>query len=320
VLDPSDPPGEPRRELAAIAARALPAGHLSKDFSCLGCGYNLRTLATDARCPECGFEVALTLCGGFPLVDTRARRRGLAGACAALALAMLSPFCADWWAPVRGTKGPGAWWDPVWGYMPVAFIVALAMVLFALPQHRVDGVPLFRRARRLILATVAACPLALVAWEYAYAWAPAFDFAVNRQLLYVPLLGVAPGILLCFRLLSRLIRPFGAGRYRRVLQIVTAAWWLIVVIATFALLDEVPPLTAFSQTNWHRAKSLVGPLLRPLVVIAEIVVLAGYFGGVAVLAILAIRLAVSRPRDPAAGMTTETSAANADGQTRMVQQ
>lgn len=37
------------------------AGHVAGDLPCLQCRYNLRTLATDARCPECGRDVVDTL-------------------------------------------------------------------------------------------------------------------------------------------------------------------------------------------------------------------------------------------------------------------
>lgn len=36
-------------------------GRIARDMPCLTCGYNLRTLAVDARCPECGGTVADTL-------------------------------------------------------------------------------------------------------------------------------------------------------------------------------------------------------------------------------------------------------------------
>jgi hypothetical protein len=38
-----------------------PAGHVAVNLLCDQCGYNLRTLATDARCPECSYPVAETL-------------------------------------------------------------------------------------------------------------------------------------------------------------------------------------------------------------------------------------------------------------------
>jgi hypothetical protein len=315
VFDPSQPRGESLSDPTAGAVTTSAARRLQQDVSCLGCGYNLRTLATDARCPECGFEVALTLCGGMPLVDTRARRLRLAGACGALALAMVSPFFEELWAPVQGTKGPGAWWDPAWGYVPIAVVAALALVLFAGAQHRVDGVPLFRRMRRLILATAASYPLALLAWEYAYAWAPSTDFARNRELIHVPLLGVAPGIFLCFRLLCRLARPLGAPRFAPLLRVVTAMWGLIAAIATFVLLDRVPMLQAVSQAHWHRAKMLVGPFLTPLIAIGEIVVAVGYVAGLSLLAILAVKLATSRPRDPLDEKAAAIAAATATERT-----
>ncbi|WP_145078964.1 hypothetical protein [Poriferisphaera corsica] len=36
-------------------------GHIGEDFECLNCGYNLRTLAVEGDCPECGMGVKVSL-------------------------------------------------------------------------------------------------------------------------------------------------------------------------------------------------------------------------------------------------------------------
>jgi len=40
---------------------ALRVTHVADDVHCIGCGYNLRTLAVDGRCPECGKSVGDTI-------------------------------------------------------------------------------------------------------------------------------------------------------------------------------------------------------------------------------------------------------------------
>lgn len=68
----------------AISASANESdGHIVDDLACAECGYNLRTLATDAKCPECGMAVGISM---------RADR--------------LSDAPTDW----LNTLASGAWW------------------------------------------------------------------------------------------------------------------------------------------------------------------------------------------------------------------
>jgi len=47
---------------ALMAKRYFPAhARVADDLACIGCGYNLRTLMANAKCPECGLEVGNSL-------------------------------------------------------------------------------------------------------------------------------------------------------------------------------------------------------------------------------------------------------------------
>ena len=48
-------------------------GRVAGDLKCVQCAYNLRTLAADGTCPECGQPVALTLAGYLPVLDETGR-------------------------------------------------------------------------------------------------------------------------------------------------------------------------------------------------------------------------------------------------------
>src|SRR5436305_1574598 len=46
--------------MTALASQ-IPPSALDDNLPCLRCGYNLRTLATDGRCPECSTPIASSL-------------------------------------------------------------------------------------------------------------------------------------------------------------------------------------------------------------------------------------------------------------------
>jgi hypothetical protein len=272
---------------------------ITTDLPCLQCGYNLRTRPTHQNCPECNYPIVLTLWGGLPLTDTRARRLCLAIASAALALALC------WFTQLTGSDAGynsvhRVWFiDPVWIYTPPAVLLAVAMLLFAMPQTSPNGTPLFRGSRRLILATVPAAPLALLLWERAYAWVPADRFEANRRLLCVPLLLVAPGILCSFRLLARLVRPLGQRRFRLPLRAVTAGWWAITLFATLALCAQIPFVKIGFETHWFPAFHLPHVIEEPLEAVMAGVGFAAAFLfllGIALLICLPLPLAFGRPR------------------------
>jgi hypothetical protein len=268
---------------------------LTTDLPCLRCGYNLRTLSTAASCPECNYPAVLTLWGGLPMVDTRRRRRLLAAGVAALALALL-------WFTVLASSNPGytvAFQDPATRFIPVATLSAAAMVLLALPQTAHDGTPLFRPSRWFILASAPAAPLSLLLWERAYAWVPASEFDHAQGYLYLPLLAVAPAILLAHHMLTRLVRPLGLGVFRISLRIVTVAWWLITAYATVVLSAVAPPLDGLWRTapRFHFGPHRLVEILEVVIYAAGMVAVFAYIAGIALLAFLAAALAISQPRD-----------------------
>jgi predicted RNA-binding Zn-ribbon protein involved in translation (DUF1610 family) len=48
-------------------------GHIAVDLPCARCRYNLRTLAVDGKCPECGHPVTETTAGYLPMLDREGR-------------------------------------------------------------------------------------------------------------------------------------------------------------------------------------------------------------------------------------------------------
>lgn len=56
-----DPPAAPV-VYSGVKSKSV---HVESDLACVSCGYNLRTLARDAHCPECNLPVAASLAEGF---------------------------------------------------------------------------------------------------------------------------------------------------------------------------------------------------------------------------------------------------------------
>jgi DNA-directed RNA polymerase subunit RPC12/RpoP len=82
-----------------MAVLATPTALIQEDILCLRCGYNLRTLARSARCPECGEGVGVSLVNRRPPVIINWRRLALGAAVAA--------FVAAWHA--AGMMGLWQW-------------------------------------------------------------------------------------------------------------------------------------------------------------------------------------------------------------------
>jgi hypothetical protein len=279
---------------------------IDRDLRCLACGYNLRTLAQDARCPECGLAVFTTLCGGLPLVDTLGRRRTLAFACAALAAAMIAVFMAPRAGYGAYAFQPEPFVDPALAYIPAAVCHAAAMIALARPQNHLDESPLFRRSRMIMLASAPAMPLAILLWEYAYRCVPFDDFRTTYPLLFIPLFAVAPGILLAFRMLARIVRPLGLGRFRIPLSLAALGWWIATVVFTLTLSTEIPIV----QPLWNMQTPAILPhswryLHQVSQVIVGVVIACGMFLAlvVGITFLVSLSIAFARSRPPAQPLT-----------------
>src|SRR3954468_3756176 len=111
---------------------------IAYDLPCRRCRYNLRTLATDGRCPECGTRVAVTL--GLeptlaPLLDTPARRRRLALGCFGLA-ASFPLFALANWIVRTFFHSAGIFWkvDPPYLLGPVSLVFTGSIAVLCLAQ------------------------------------------------------------------------------------------------------------------------------------------------------------------------------------------
>ena len=121
---PAEGDNDTSETTAAIAEAARPApavGPLAEDVACIGCGYNLRGLASTGRCPECGRpaqgSVALHRARrkAPPPPDPRWARQVAEGAgLSLLAFVLFAVLCLapqQWfylpyrYAPVRDTPG-----------------------------------------------------------------------------------------------------------------------------------------------------------------------------------------------------------------------
>jgi hypothetical protein len=106
----------------------LPAVALDQDLSCAACGYNLRGLRRDGRCPECGGSIARSIeeaQRGVSLADLRAARRVchcLLIACGGAIVVSLTGFSRPWL--IVGL--------PVVGEV-IAWVAGLASLWFAAP-------------------------------------------------------------------------------------------------------------------------------------------------------------------------------------------
>ncbi len=94
AMPPPRPAGAPRLRVRMVAEDGTVAG----DFPCHHCGYDLRTLGVNDRCPECGTVVRASVRGNILIysdpawlrrVATGVRRMGKSGAAAAV-------LCVAW--------------------------------------------------------------------------------------------------------------------------------------------------------------------------------------------------------------------------------
>jgi hypothetical protein len=144
---------------------------------CVCCGYNLRTLPSSGRCPECGSAVELTLSLGGELAKTRpAYVRRLAWASGMLLLVRVAVFIALLLSLLRRDPGPETF---------VAFILASLLCasgtwLLTTCEHPHVPPRLAKTAWAMRIMTLLASTLFIPAMVCALGWVPSWP---DRRLL-----------------------------------------------------------------------------------------------------------------------------------------
>lgn len=91
----------PPIEGTPVPAVGIPGDFITEDLACKHCGHNLRTLSTDAVCPECGTPIDYTLRGYYLKHSSPAWVHRVARGSLLLILAVV--------AMIVGTVGAGVW-------------------------------------------------------------------------------------------------------------------------------------------------------------------------------------------------------------------
>ena len=217
------------------------AGPLGQDLPCAGCGYNLRGLSADARCPECAFPIPESLAahraGACPLrLSDRPWLLKLAVGAACLFVAALTPYVAMRFGG-QGSTEHGAFVASAWVFLACWLI-----------SSREPGTPPRSDPRvfRWILLACAVMPLLPQAWVLLQ---PGFNvdvpwaYAVNASVLVGPYFTIPASFLLYHRVsaIAGRMSDGPAVRWRaRALRVVVPAgivlvaaarrndyWWLI---------------------------------------------------------------------------------------------
>ena len=144
---------------------------------CVCCGYNLRTLPSAGRCPECGSAVELTLSLGGELAKTRpAYVRRLAGASGMLLLVRVAVFMALL-LPLLGC-------DPEPGIFVAFILVSLLWIsgtwLLTTREHPHVPLRLAKTARTMRIMTLLASAIFIPAMACALGWVPSW---LDRRLI-----------------------------------------------------------------------------------------------------------------------------------------
>jgi hypothetical protein len=108
------------------------------DLACVKCGYNLRMLPGDGRCPECGAPVEWSLPGCGPPVNAPELAAALRITAAGLTTAVVGPFCWALGSCLLSALGVGLPGD-FFGrglFVGVLTLTAIGQTLFTLGQFR----------------------------------------------------------------------------------------------------------------------------------------------------------------------------------------
>ena len=202
---------------------------IAHDLPCRRCRYNLRTLPTDGRCPECGTRVAITLGEKppppQPLLDTPAIRRRVALACFALA-AVLPAFVVANLIVQTTFHLSGIFWktDPPYLLGPLSLLFTASIAVICGPQRRVDGTPAFRGLRTITFTLALGAPLAALTWELGYAVAPFRQYDLYMLISDCLAVGAPIAMALTFLLLATLAREWNVPDVPTPLRLFALAW------------------------------------------------------------------------------------------------
>jgi len=200
---PTDPPRLTTPDAACVAL--FGPHELQAETPCIGCGYDLRGLSSDARCPECGEAIERSLRGFLNAVPPEYARRLAWGTVLLLfgvALDLLSKLPRAWLLPLLTLN---VWMDFV---LVCAQSLASVTGIWLVTTRPADGV---RQSRGTALRWIARIAVTLNA-----AYKPAFTLLI--------LLGYGGGMDWAMKLVALFMSP------------VACAWTLIAEAAIFATL------------------------------------------------------------------------------------
>jgi len=136
-------------------------GRVRTDRSCGRCGYNLRGLSASDACPECGYEVALSLRGGeLRHAAPEYLREVHTGAFWILVAGPLDLLAFVGGALLAAGLGPKAHWVFEAASIPTSLLLAWAYWKYTAPDMGLAAGEQPRAARR-VLRTAIACMVAL---------------------------------------------------------------------------------------------------------------------------------------------------------------
>ena len=229
--------------------------HVTSDLACCHCGYNLKTLRRDGKCPECGVPVADSLMGDRLEYRNPAWLDGLAeglrtmyrAACAqvwCLIVALFGGMCEPLAMFILAGAGLGAILAAIW--------LGVGLWRFTIPEPRAAGtgptMPAQLVARACLVTAVLGIPAGIILWRY--------SAAVGEILVDVGMLAgltCAVAILVLFRELALRIpdEKMGAAAKKNVvaavvlggamlavrvmLVLVTTPWGALAVLAAVCL-------------------------------------------------------------------------------------
>lgn len=270
---------------------------IDRDLPCDGCAYNLRTLTTDARCPECGLPVELTLAAAKD--DLRSEH--LDGACWLACLLILECLAA---IAAGAMLLISSWQNDLIGVSMLIFTWVLAIATFAeiawLHRHRQQVYYRWHWFPRHIGVVVCACALAATLTRVMFA-------STLRPLMSLVFVGMLPIVVSPIPAMSLLhiCRRAGMARIARTNMVVSLASAAVAVWLGFEVFYELGRWTELRMlaalpapgVDYATLFSVAGELAyQRASVFAAILVIALRLCWLSVMVIIASRLAQALSR------------------------